>query len=243
VRRAIRAAGARLFFLPQYSPDLNPIEQVFAKLKTLLRKAGERTVEATWRRIGTLLDSFSPQECASYFRNSGYASKQSDQTLAQGRYPADPKAPIPWGGGLGVGSARVRQHGRRRRSQVAYTSKYFMFYCPGDTSPLVLLHAAESHGDHRNPYRSPGTRPLPPWAMYELTQRIIASCRRIGHPAPVYLSEDNAGILTAIAQVLGDPVVVEDIAAAETKAVDFIEDISGDPIDSAIPPYRSIFGQ
>jgi transposase len=75
VRRAIRAAGARLFFLPQYSPDLNPIEQVFAKLKTLLRKAGERTIDATWKRIGTQLDSFSPQECANYFRNSGYASK------------------------------------------------------------------------------------------------------------------------------------------------------------------------
>jgi transposase len=75
VRRAIRATGARLFFLPQYSPDLNPIEQVFAKLKTLLRKAGERTIEATWRCIGNLLDSFSPQECASYLRNSGYASK------------------------------------------------------------------------------------------------------------------------------------------------------------------------
>jgi transposase len=75
VRRAIRAAGARLFFLPQYSPDLNPIEQLFAKLKTLLRKAGERTIDATWRRIGNLLDAFSPQECANYFRNSGYASK------------------------------------------------------------------------------------------------------------------------------------------------------------------------
>jgi transposase len=74
VRRAIRAAGAKLFFLPQYSPDLNPIEQVFAKLKTLLRKAAERTVEATWRRIGTLLNAFSPQECANYLRNSGYAS-------------------------------------------------------------------------------------------------------------------------------------------------------------------------
>ena len=74
VRRAIRAAGARLFFLPQYSPDLNPIEQVFAKLKTLLRKAGERTVEATWQRIGQLLDSFTPAECANYFVNSGYAS-------------------------------------------------------------------------------------------------------------------------------------------------------------------------
>jgi len=75
VRRAIRTAGAKLFFLPQYSPDLNPIEQVFAKLKTLLRKAGERTIEATWKRIGNLLDAFSPQECANYFRNSGYASK------------------------------------------------------------------------------------------------------------------------------------------------------------------------
>ena len=74
VRKAIRAAGARMLFLPPYSPDLNPIEQVFAKLKTLLRKAAERSVEATWRRIGTLLDAFNPQECANYFRNSGYAS-------------------------------------------------------------------------------------------------------------------------------------------------------------------------
>ena len=74
VRRALRAVGAKLFFLPPYSPDLNPIEQVFAKLKTLLRKAAERTVEATWRRIGTLLQHFTPQECANYFRNAGYAS-------------------------------------------------------------------------------------------------------------------------------------------------------------------------
>jgi transposase len=74
VRKAIRAAGAHLLFLPPYSPDLNPIEQVFAKLKTLLRKAAERTVEATWRRIGSLLDAFSSQECANYFKNCGYAS-------------------------------------------------------------------------------------------------------------------------------------------------------------------------
>jgi transposase len=58
VRRAIRAAGAKLFFLPPYSPNLNPIEQMFAKLKTLLRKAAERTVEAAWRRIGVLLSAF-----------------------------------------------------------------------------------------------------------------------------------------------------------------------------------------
>lgn len=74
VRRAIRRVGAKLFFLPPYSPDLNPIEQVFAKLKTLLRKAAERTVEATWRRIGQLLDAFTPIECANYLKNAGYAS-------------------------------------------------------------------------------------------------------------------------------------------------------------------------
>jgi transposase len=74
VRQAIRKAKAHLIFLPPYSPDLNPIEQVFAKLKALLRKAAERTVEATWRRIGQLLDHFTPAECANYLANSGYAS-------------------------------------------------------------------------------------------------------------------------------------------------------------------------
>jgi len=74
IRRAIRAAGAKLFFLPPYSPDLNPIEQLFAKLKALLRKAAERTVEDTWRRIGALLGDFTPQECANYLANAGYAS-------------------------------------------------------------------------------------------------------------------------------------------------------------------------
>ena len=73
VRSMIRAAGARVFFLPPYSPDLNPIEQVFAKLKALLRKAAERTVTTTWQRIGKLLDEFSPTECANYVRNAGYA--------------------------------------------------------------------------------------------------------------------------------------------------------------------------
>ena len=74
VRKAIRAAGAHLLFLPLYSPDLNPIEQVFAKLKHLMRTASERTVEAVWKRLGSLLESFSPQECANYLRNAGYAS-------------------------------------------------------------------------------------------------------------------------------------------------------------------------
>ena len=74
VRAAIRAAGARLFFLPPYSPDPDPIEQVFAKLKHLLRKAAERTVEATWKRIGALLDCFLPNECQAYLANAGYSS-------------------------------------------------------------------------------------------------------------------------------------------------------------------------
>lgn len=74
VRQAIRATGARLIFLPPYSPDLNPIEQVFAKLKHLLRAAAERTKEATWQRIGTLLDRFPPEECAAYLKNSGYGA-------------------------------------------------------------------------------------------------------------------------------------------------------------------------
>jgi transposase len=74
VRATLRSAGAKLFFLPPYSPDLNPIEQVFAKLKTLLRKADERSVEATWRRIGSILGHFTPPECAAYLANSGYAS-------------------------------------------------------------------------------------------------------------------------------------------------------------------------
>ncbi len=66
IRRAIRAVGAKLLFLPAYSPDLNPIEQLFAKLKTLLRKIDARSIEATWKAIGSLLDTFTPDECANY---------------------------------------------------------------------------------------------------------------------------------------------------------------------------------
>jgi transposase len=66
VRQAIRNTGARLLFLPPYSPDLNPIEQVFAKLKTLLRKTAARTVEETWRNIRAVLNEFTPQECKNY---------------------------------------------------------------------------------------------------------------------------------------------------------------------------------
>ena len=72
VRRLIRCAGAKLIFLPKYSPDLNPIEQVFAKLKHQLRKAAARTVDAVCAAIGQLLGGFTPGECANYFRNAGY---------------------------------------------------------------------------------------------------------------------------------------------------------------------------
>jgi transposase len=74
VRASIRKAGARLFFLPPYSPDLNPIEQVFAKLKQLMRAAAERTVEATWKTAGSLIQHFPPDECRNYLVNAGYAS-------------------------------------------------------------------------------------------------------------------------------------------------------------------------
>ena len=73
IRRLIRSAGAKLLFLPKYSPDLNPIEQVFAKLKHLLRKAAARTVETVCAAIGELLGTFTKDECANYFKNSGYA--------------------------------------------------------------------------------------------------------------------------------------------------------------------------
>jgi len=74
VRRAFRAAGAKLFFLPPYSPDLNPIEQAFAKFKTLLRKATARSVTATCSVIGRLLKQFTPAACANYLVNAGYPS-------------------------------------------------------------------------------------------------------------------------------------------------------------------------
>ena len=73
VEATIRAAGASLLYLPAYSPEFNPIEQFFAKLKALLRKAAARSQEALWTTIGQLLDAFSPEECRNYIENSGYA--------------------------------------------------------------------------------------------------------------------------------------------------------------------------
>jgi transposase len=72
VRRAIEAAGAELRFLPPYSPDLNPIENAFAKFKALLRKAAARTVDQLWGAIAEVIDTFTPNECANYFAAAGY---------------------------------------------------------------------------------------------------------------------------------------------------------------------------
>jgi transposase len=74
IRHIIRAAGARIWFLPPYSPDLNPIEQAFAKIKHCMRVAQKRTVEQTWRHIGHIVGTFAPSECGNYFANAGYAS-------------------------------------------------------------------------------------------------------------------------------------------------------------------------
>jgi transposase len=74
VRKAIEAARATQRFLPAYSPDFDPIEQVFAKLKNTLRKMARRTVDALWDGIGLALDDFPPTECCNYFRNAGYGS-------------------------------------------------------------------------------------------------------------------------------------------------------------------------
>jgi transposase len=72
VRTAIEAAGATLLYLPPYSPDLNPIENAFAKLKAMLRKAAARTVGALWDTIGRIVDAFTPAECTNYFAAAGY---------------------------------------------------------------------------------------------------------------------------------------------------------------------------
>ncbi len=72
VREAVAARDASLLYLPPYSPDLNPIEKLFAKLKALLRKAAKRSVDALWKEIGALLDSIAPNECSNYFSSCGY---------------------------------------------------------------------------------------------------------------------------------------------------------------------------
>jgi transposase len=81
VRQAIEGAGGALRYLPPYSPDLNPIEHAFAKLKALLRKAQERTVEGLWAFLGGALDRFAPGECRNYFEDCGYPATPKQKTL------------------------------------------------------------------------------------------------------------------------------------------------------------------
>jgi len=100
VRRAIRNAGGHLLFLPPYSPDLNPIEMVFAKLKTLLRKADERSIAAVWNRTGSMLDTFSPGECANYIKwvspSLTYLCLAGSSVPTMVRYGAGPTATAYW---------------------------------------------------------------------------------------------------------------------------------------------------
>ena len=81
VREAIEGAGAKLLYLPPYSPDLNPIEQAFAKLKALPPKAGERTVDGLWRLLGRLTDEFTPQECRNFLSHCGYRATPTRKPL------------------------------------------------------------------------------------------------------------------------------------------------------------------
>lgn len=85
IRSAIKAAGARLWFLPPYSPDLNPIEQAFSKIKHWMRQAQKRTMEETWRHIGALVQTIQPDECANYLENAGYVSVKRSNALGRKR--------------------------------------------------------------------------------------------------------------------------------------------------------------
>jgi len=78
VKVAIERVGAKVIYLPPYSPDLNPIEQVFSKLKTMLRKLKLRTMEALWQRLGELCDVFLPEECKNYFKHAGYKTREKN---------------------------------------------------------------------------------------------------------------------------------------------------------------------
>src|SRR5712692_3824212 len=84
IREAIEAAGATLRYLPQYSPDLNPIEMAFSKLKAFLRKVAQRTIARLCRSIGAFVPAFGAKECANYFRHAGYASIRAESALTRG---------------------------------------------------------------------------------------------------------------------------------------------------------------
>jgi len=132
------ARGARLLFLPPYSPDLSPIDQVFAKLKHQLRKAAQCTQEATWRRIGTVLGNVSVDECANYLRNSGYASVYCHPKLVAQRIQTVVIA-VPFG-------HDVRRLGVRYRAR--YVSMGLGWGVPTH-APVIFLHARATSGSQR----------------------------------------------------------------------------------------------
>jgi transposase len=161
VRRAIRSAGARLFFLPKYSPDLNPIEQLFAKLKHLLRKAGERTVDAVCNAIGQILGTITPQECRNYVTIRRGPSSDWDESVACLCIGANTGVCTgARGGAYGAGSYSLAGPERRRRFSITEsidlnvsTLADWVGASAAALSPLVelirrhVLNAQRIHGD------------------------------------------------------------------------------------------------
>src|SRR3984893_15740242 len=124
LRALIRAAGARLWYLPPYSPDLNPIEQAFAKIKHWMRSAQKRTIEDAWRHIGSLVETIDPTECNNYFANAGYASVKKKRSSHKGRAICQPTACRRNGAGKGGGREDKIRHNTVARygakSQILY---------------------------------------------------------------------------------------------------------------------------
>lgn len=120
----------------------------------------------------------------------------------------------------------------------ARTFRRTLFRLPAHRTPTALLKESEGYPFTRDPYHRPGTAPLAPWRIYEIQQRIIAIAKLLGAPLPVYLSEDNAGILAAIGQVMREPVIIDENVG---NVVDEFIDDGAD--DRSVPPDQSIFGE
>ncbi len=127
VQVLIEAAGATLRFLPPYSPDFNPIEKAFSRLKAMLRKAGERTVSGLWSLIGKLVDIFQPQECANYFRSCGYEPERSKTALVPRQFSSGDKAVL-----MGI-SKRGSQH---LRSLLVHGARAVVRTAPNKNDPI-----------------------------------------------------------------------------------------------------------
>ena len=224
VRRAIRGVGAKLFFLPPYSPDLNPIEQAFSKLKTLLRKAAERTVTATWKRIGSLLNEFTPEECQNYLVNAGYGSGSSEHAL-----DPDKAVRFVWVGAL----VRTRQHQSRQpiekpmRLRVGEISLWFDVdgakLVAGDSAmierpTIVMIHGGPGYDhslfkpqfqafaqdaqlvflDQRGQGRSDRST-ADRWTLDQWADDVAAFCRALCIEKPILLGQSSGGFVALAA--------------------------------------------